>query len=512
MQPSATAPLAADILVAGAAVVTLFYALRGIGHLPVVARLLSALALTFTVLGSFGLVLLTFGAGGHAFVRQPRLPWSTPAAGPDVTGPIASVSTAPARAAVPAATPPAVSTPAVPTPAAASDTDSSVAASDGSSAADPAAATARSSAPADAGDASATAGPATKLARAEPEPPPAVVPPTSPVGEAPHAPPAPPTMPAGEAMGRTAILFGTDRAPDGDGGHRFGAARGGKLLLGRAALGARAHVPDDGIETLSRAEWLRRAGEAIGPRKRALVVVHGYNTSLETALARAEALARDIGSDGLVAVYSWPSQGRVPSYSYDADSARGAEPFLREFLSQVVAAAGPETVSVIGEGIGAGPLLSALADIEGAPPPGLMLDQVLLAAPDLDARRLQALVAKLGATAKGLTLYATAQDRALAVARRFHGGLPRAGDIAAGEPLVLAGVDSIAVGPAAGAASGAGASPSSAGATKDDAGASGMVADMAALLRAGTHRPPDRRGALQRVAARGGGYFWRIAH
>ena len=62
-----------------------------------------------------------------------------------------------------------------------------------------------------------------------------------------------------------------------------------------------------------------------GPKKDALVFVHGYNTTFKDALFRAAQLAYDLKFDGPVFVYSWPSGGAVTSYVYDLEfSAAGA--------------------------------------------------------------------------------------------------------------------------------------------------------------------------------------------
>ena len=87
-----------DVLVAATGVVALYYAWRGIGHLPILARLMTGLALAVTVLGSFGFVLLTFGAGGHAFVREPRMPWNRPAVASSPSPPPAKMPEKPSAA------------------------------------------------------------------------------------------------------------------------------------------------------------------------------------------------------------------------------------------------------------------------------------------------------------------------------------------------------------------------------------------------------------------------------
>lgn len=526
MQPNDAAIIAADALVAGAGVVTLYYAWRGLGGLPMLARLTTGLVLAVTVLGSFGFVLLMFGAGGHAFVREPRMPWhaEATAGAADATSDAAARAPRGVAASSPEAAPPTEVARAAPPPVAVATVtpDGAAASTDGATGPASAAAPPAPSSPTVAVEsAPVTVAAATPPAAAGPD---AVAPATAPPADA------APTPGAVPISGRIAVLFGTDRAPDPADGQRFGSARGGRLLLGHAevdpnaaadapprpwtsrviAAAARvagAPTPGGGgpaLDIVEPARWASLVADAIAasPRgdARALVVVHGYNTSLETALTRAASLARDLAFEGLVVVYSWPSEGRVASYSYDLASARQSEPFLSEFMA-VLAGSGIKSASILVDGVGAGPALAALARLQVPAGSGFYLDQVMLAAPDLDARQLADLAAAVRGSARGVTLYAAAEDRALGVARRFHGGRPRAGDVAAGEPMVIAGIDTID-------ASAAGADVAGAGSAQF-AHPGAVAADMAALLRSGA-RPPDQRGKAQRVATRAGGVFWRL--
>jgi esterase/lipase superfamily enzyme len=67
-----------------------------------------------------------------------------------------------------------------------------------------------------------------------------------------------------------------------------------------------------------------------------------------------------------------------------------------------------------------------------------------MAAPDLDSDRYLKLVPKISGSF-GMTLYASAADRALLVAKRVAGNVPRAGDVPSSGPLVVNGIDTIDV-------------------------------------------------------------------
>jgi len=177
----------------------------------------------------------------------------------------------------------------------------------------------------------------------------------------------------------------------------------------------------------------------------ALVFVHGFNSSFDFALYRAAQIAYDLKFDGAPFVYSWPSQGQVLSYSYDRESAGQAEPYLRQFLDLVVKASGAKKISVIAHSMGNQVLLPVLRGFKQDMPEGVGLSQVILAAPDVDRDTFEFLASEIQGVSQGMTLYAHANDRALDVSKQFWGGVPRAGDVPEGGPVIVAGMDTIDV-------------------------------------------------------------------
>jgi esterase/lipase superfamily enzyme len=69
-------------------------------------------------------------------------------------------------------------------------------------------------------------------------------------------------------------------------------------------------------------------------------------------------------------------------------------------------------------------------------------DHVVLAAPDIDAGVFLQLADHFVKAAGKTTLYASSNDRALSLSKKFHGS-PRAGDILDQRPVVVGGVDTI---------------------------------------------------------------------
>jgi esterase/lipase superfamily enzyme len=332
------------------------------------------------------------------------------------------------------------------------------------------------------------------------------------------------------------VFFGTDRARRSAPGRiAYGAERARRLELGRALVTVPAahRVPtierpfalripyfqlvlyeqgeDPGkhftiktLEVLPRSDLLTlvrariAAARAFGDQ--ALVFIHGFNTAFDDAIFRTAQLAYDLQFDGAAFLYSWPAGGGVIGYAGDRESATQAEPYLKELLELVVRETGARSVSVIAHSMGNLPLLNVLRDLGPSLPAGVRLNEVILAAPDVDRDVFANLVSAIRGYGRGITLYCSANDRAMVAARQVARGVPRAGDVPADGPVIIAGVDTIDVTE-----------------TSTDvlalnhslyAEKGALLNDIGLLLQTG-ERPPDRRiPILQRVHTQRGD-FWR---
>lgn len=332
------------------------------------------------------------------------------------------------------------------------------------------------------------------------------------------------------------VFFGTDRREEPDPKRlQYGWERARKLAIGRALVTVpRAHqVPQverpwtlrlpyfqvkifqqdedpkkhftmRDIKAMTRDEFLAAVRERLGGSSRfkgqALVFVHGYNTGFDAAVYRTAQIAYDLKFDGAPFVYSWPSGGKVASYTYDRESAGQSEPHLRAFLEMVVKETGATSVSVIAHSMGNQPLLQVLKELKLQAPPGVSINQVISAAPDVDRDNFENIARAIQGFAKGVTLYAASNDRALIVSRRFHGGVPRAGDVPEQGPVVLHGVDTIDVS----AASTDGLGINHSGYAENNT----LLNDIGLLLQTG-ERPPDRRVPILEVIKTDRGAYWR---
>ncbi len=331
------------------------------------------------------------------------------------------------------------------------------------------------------------------------------------------------------------VYFGTDRARVEDSERLdYGDARGRRLELGRALVTVpKSHtipqierpwtlrIPIIGIEigesenpeehftmkeikAFSEQELLALVAERLAKsqryKKHALIFVHGFNTTFDYAIYRTAQIAYDLKFDGAPFAYSWPSGGGVLNYTYDSQSSGQAQPFLKDFINMVLNKTGAEAVSLIAHSMGNQPTLQVLKDLKASKPEGVVFHQIILAAPDVDRHIFENVAKEIKGLAKGMTLYAAKNDKALAISRNVHGGVPRAGDVPEEEgPLILDGVDTIDV---------TSVSTDSLGLNHSGyAENNDLLQDVKALIETGV-RPPEQRISTTKPVSQEGKTYW----
>ncbi len=333
------------------------------------------------------------------------------------------------------------------------------------------------------------------------------------------------------------VFYGTDRAIEPDPARlQFGSERGHKLQLGRALISVplshqvphierprlfeipyfkykiyeekedpNKHFMMQEITSLTEAQMLALVKERLAQsstfKDHAFVFVHGFNTSFDCALYRTAQIAYDLGFDGVPFVYSWPSGGAVASYTYDHGSVEQAEPMLADFLKLVIQKSGAKSISLIAHSMGNELLLRVLERLKPKIPKGVVISQVILAAPDVDRDKFNIIAREITNFSKGVTLYAASNDRALEYSAHFWGGVPRAGDIPKDGPLIIPGVDTIDVTAVSTDALGLNHS----GYAENPA----LLDDVKALVEFGI-RPPDKRIKNILTVESASGTFWRF--
>lgn len=346
-----------------------------------------------------------------------------------------------------------------------------------------------------------------------------------------------PLMDLGSGVRGVKLLFGTDRAmPErGQGGVMPTAARAETLSFGSVLVsipvdhkrgrverpfevpvvgwrfGAEdplLHFTIQSIAPLSETDFLGEvsslSGKGTDYAGHALVFVHGYNSPFEDAAFRLAQIVYDMNFDGLPILYSWPSKGTEIDYVADYNASENAAFYFAEFLHKVATTQGVSQVEVICHSMGCRTVLGGLellAELSAANP-GVQpapLKELIIASPDVDAVVFRRALERLSTAGYGMTLYASDKDKALEASKGVAGGYPRAGDLMAGEPVVVPSLQSIDV--------------SELGDSFDlqhseYADEPVLMQDVAKLLLRGT-RPPTERTRFFRVQTKDGKEFWR---
>ena len=235
-------------------------------------------------------------------------------------------------------------------------------------------------------------------------------------------------------------------------------------------------------------------------RKEVVVFIHGFNVSFDSAAKRAAQLAYDMSYTGTPVLYSWPSQGSTVGYLSDAAVVQLSARRLTRFLDDLVERSGASTIHIVAHSMGNRALTEALelmalrrGQTADMPP---VFDQIVFAAPDVDAGLFAEMIPTIRPLARRLTLYASENDWALVASRKLHGDAPRAGQGGVGT-LVGPDIDSVDM-------SDLGQDMLAHGYFADDSSA---LVDLVALFW--RNIPPEQRCGLERHGGDGNLAVWR---
>ena len=162
---------------------------------------------------------------------------------------------------------------------------------------------------------------------------------------------------------------------------------------------------------------------------------------------------------------------------------------------------GSTNINIIAHSMGNQMLLQVLRSLRLRAPDAISkINQIILASPDVDRDAFEALSAEITGVAKGITLYASARDRALEASRFVAGNKPRAGDVPEGGPVIVSGIDTIDITQVS--------TDYLALHHSGYAEHSDLLTDIAQIIRSGT-RPWERRLKAYKPVKLQAGVYWR---
>jgi esterase/lipase superfamily enzyme len=175
--------------------------------------------------------------------------------------------------------------------------------------------------------------------------------------------------------------------------------------------------------------WLDSHGSAAG-KHHTLIFVHGYNNRFSDAVFRAAQIVHDSGADATPILFTWPSRGSVFAYGYDRESANLSRDALEQLLDMLVRDPAVREVDILAHSMGNFLVLETLRQmaIRGRRIPS-KIDDVMLAAPDVDVDVFRNEIADIGDPHPKFTLFVSRDDKALALSGWFWGSDARLGVI-----------------------------------------------------------------------------------
>lgn len=163
--------------------------------------------------------------------------------------------------------------------------------------------------------------------------------------------------------------------------------------------------------------------------------IHGYNYTYQEALYRLVQMSVDAGQSQTSILFDWPSQGDLVGYVADRD----AVAYARDDLAHVLRLLGRNGVNstLLAHSMGGLLTIETLRQLKmtGRERDLQMIEQVVLAAPDVDIDLFQRDVGTIGRLKKPIVVLAAKDDKALALSRRLSGSTA-AGALDVNDPKV----------------------------------------------------------------------------
>jgi esterase/lipase superfamily enzyme len=179
---------------------------------------------------------------------------------------------------------------------------------------------------------------------------------------------------------------------------------------------------------------LRKKVDA-SPNRQLMLFVHGYSATFRDAARRTAQMAYDMNYQGPAMFFSWPAgsdqeaiQERA-NYLKDLRRAEESDEELITVIESISRWSGAKRVHLVAHSMGNFILTEALKTIDdrngrkGNPP--RIFDQVVMAAPDLDAKGfVRSSGKRLQGFSRRITVYASRQDKALKLSKSVNGFEP----------------------------------------------------------------------------------------
>ena len=162
--------------------------------------------------------------------------------------------------------------------------------------------------------------------------------------------------------------------------------------------------------------------------RRPVLYTHGYYINFERGCKRASLFQESLGLADRFLLFSWPSDGAILNYTRDESDLYWSVSPLTDILTGMVGRFGAGGFDIAAHSLGTRGVFLALVQMAGRDHPEKpLVDQLVLLAPDIDAGIFKQHLPRIRPLARDITIYVSANDKPLALARQIH-GYPRLGE------------------------------------------------------------------------------------
>ncbi len=280
-----------------------------------------------------------------------------------------------------------------------------------------------------------------------------------------------PVPPPANQTRQVSMVVATNREPDLKAPGNFGEGRSDTLSYARYVISVPPDHKQANIEFSSRrpvdpatsfatlayeplpgglADPARAAGNATGNATangtvgtpyngKVLVFVHGYNTNYaESVLRMAQLVADNPAYGSLPVLFAWPSDGAMPGYVADKDAVTFSRDHLAQVLTDLAEDPRNREITLAAHSMGGWLTMEALRQLRLSGKGAVLnrLDNVLLAAPDIDLDVFRAQAKAVGRLDPPITVLTSPDDKALRFSYRLGGDRERLGGLDVRDPRI----------------------------------------------------------------------------
>ena len=179
-------------------------------------------------------------------------------------------------------------------------------------------------------------------------------------------------------------------------------------------------------------------GTNVTGKRDVLIFVHGYNYNFAESLFRLAQISVDGNLEELPILFAWPSAASMTGYIADKDAVTYSRDDLVELLTITAADPAVGNITLFGHSMGGWLVAEALRQLRLSGQDRVIerLDNVVLAAPDIDIDVFRRQIQTIGALTPPMTLLVSPDDRMLRLSERLAGSRRRVGTTDASDPRV----------------------------------------------------------------------------